>query len=312
MYNNVDAIDSHGIEKLAEFMNYSIIGACDSDHLDHNDGDDDDEDSHNLAFNTASNAAAADDFMPPALTVTSPANLDRSEFAASRRDSRRLSISKDLRNVSDRHETYEYGSSPSSSPQRAIRRKSLKGSTTPGGKFSALTDSEEASATIVIPNTKGSGMNGGRALPSTPMTPATPATPTTPLISPAINADTTLKLGAPPTSIKRATSATAPVEEVDPDLKRQLLSMNILTVTPQSAFRISDGNIFDYDFPPGLVTIGVAAAVIELFKRGGRLTPKSVHKLLRLGYRSFKARPNTNKINLGPTDRLTVVGDIHG
>lgn len=96
------------------------------------------------------------------------------------------------------------------------------------------------------------------------------------------------------------------------ELRQDLLSTIVHTIAPQTSFYISDLNINDYDFAPGLITIATVASVIELYKMGGRLSPRSVRKLLRLGYRSLKTRPNTTMIHLSGSDRLTVVGDIHG
>lgn len=107
------------------------------------------------------------------------------------------------------------------------------------------------------------------------------------------------------------TSSKMPVFASD-ELRQDLLATIVHTMAPQTSFFISDLNITDYDLAPGLITISTVASVIELYKMGGRLSPRSVRKLLRLGYRSLKSRPNTTLINLSGSDRITVVGDIHG
>jgi hypothetical protein len=57
----------------------------------------------------------------------------------------------------------------------------------------------------------------------------------------------------------------------------------VSTIAPQASYDLTPENLYDYDLPPGLVTLRVARTVLQLYRRGGRLTPKSVHKLLRLG-----------------------------
>eukprot|EP00605_Chrysophyceae_sp_TOSAG23-4_P000439 GSChrysophyteH1.ASY1.ANO1.497.1 assembled CDS len=77
---------------------------------------------------------------------------------------------------------------------------------------------------------------------------------------------------------------------------------------------LSDANIDLQNFrlPSGFVTPLVSKTVVDVFKQGGRLSKESVHKLLRLCYRSFQTLPNTTRVSLGEDERLTVIGDIHG
>lgn len=67
--------------------------------------------------------------------------------------------------------------------------------------------------------------------------------------------------------------------------RQELLSLQVCIIAPQTSYEITPANLYDYDLPPGLVTLRVAHTVMQLYRRGGRLTPKSVHKLLRLGER---------------------------
>jgi hypothetical protein len=67
--------------------------------------------------------------------------------------------------------------------------------------------------------------------------------------------------------------------------REELLQLQICTVAPQSSYELTQSNLYDYDLPPGLVTLRVVRTILQLYRRGGRLTPKSVHKLLRLGKR---------------------------
>lgn len=76
--------------------------------------------------------------------------------------------------------------------------------------------------------------------------------------------------------------------------------------------KLSTEELMNYNLPSGFITPAVAAKIIEVYRRGGRLSIDAVYKILRLGYRSLKGLPNTTRVIVGPSDRLTVVGDIHG
>lgn len=65
--------------------------------------------------------------------------------------------------------------------------------------------------------------------------------------------------------------------------RQELLNLQVCIIAPQTSYDITPENLYDYDLPPGLVTMRVARTVLNLYRRGGRLTPKSVLKLLRLG-----------------------------
>ncbi len=71
-------------------------------------------------------------------------------------------------------------------------------------------------------------------------------------------------------------------------------------------------DLYNFDLPSGFVTAGVAKSIIDVYKQGGRLSIRAVHKLLRLCYRSFKTLANTSALQVGADDRMTIVGDIHG
>ena len=52
-------------------------------------------------------------------------------------------------------------------------------------------------------------------------------------------------------------------------------------------------NLEDYELPKGHLSSTIAAEVVEVYRRGGRLGRDSVHKILRLGYRNLKSLENT-------------------
>jgi hypothetical protein len=87
-----------------------------------------------------------------------------------------------------------------------------------------------------------------------------------------------------------------PLKRVDPPIDEEAVSSEQL----------------EYDLPPGLITLSVARSLIDILKRGGKLSVKAVHKLLSMTYRSLSKLPNISYINITTKDKLTVVGDIHG
>ena len=68
----------------------------------------------------------------------------------------------------------------------------------------------------------------------------------------------------------------------------------------------------NFDIPCGPITPSIAAVVMNVLKQGGKLSFKSAHKILRISYKFLSELPNTTHCVVGPEDRLTVVGDLHG
>ena len=68
----------------------------------------------------------------------------------------------------------------------------------------------------------------------------------------------------------------------------------------------------NFDIPCGPITPAIATVVMNVLKQGGKLSFKSAHKILRISYKFLLELPNTTHCTIGPEDRLTVVGDLHG
>lgn len=75
---------------------------------------------------------------------------------------------------------------------------------------------------------------------------------------------------------------------------------------------IPDEELLAYELPKGGITPYTVDLVIALYKKGGRLSPSSMHKILRHSYKILKAAGNIQHIPMASTDRVTVVGDLHG
>jgi hypothetical protein len=95
------------------------------------------------------------------------------------------------------------------------------------------------------------------------------------------------------------------------DLSSSGSNNNGSTKTSLVAIVDDEGNSL-FDLPSGIITMATATQIIALFKAGGKLSNKAVHKILRLAYRKIKKLQNISRVIIGPTDKLTVVGDIHG
>jgi serine/threonine-protein phosphatase with EF-hand domain len=89
--------------------------------------------------------------------------------------------------------------------------------------------------------------------------------------------------------------------------KIAISKQDVNDVTKLSARRISD-----FTLPVGFVTPAVAEMVVNLYRRDGKVNMKSVHKILRLSYRTLKKMPNITYMEISGDEKLTVVGDIHG
>ena len=96
------------------------------------------------------------------------------------------------------------------------------------------------------------------------------------------------------------------------DMETALRQLVVTNMAPEVYYQISSNNLYDFELPPGIVTMNEVKLVIELYRKGGKLVPRSVHKLLRLGYKILKERANVTKVNIAEGDKLVVVGDLHG
>lgn len=96
------------------------------------------------------------------------------------------------------------------------------------------------------------------------------------------------------------------------NLEDSLRHLNVITMALDSHYDIQQLGSFDYELPPGLVTIHEVKSIIEVYRRGGKLVTRSVQKLLRLGYQHFKYQANLSQVTIDENEKLIVVGDIHG
>ena len=68
----------------------------------------------------------------------------------------------------------------------------------------------------------------------------------------------------------------------------------------------------DFHIPSGPITPVIVGVIFNVLKQGGRLSFKSVHKILRISFKFLSDLPNTTHCCVEESDRLTTVGDIHG
>lgn len=85
-----------------------------------------------------------------------------------------------------------------------------------------------------------------------------------------------------------------------------------LTMSNIAVGQTSNKSLSNYYIAKGPVTIATVQEIINVYEKRGKLSVDSVHKILKLAYRLLKKQPNTTPVIIGPSDRLNVVGDIHG
>ena len=72
------------------------------------------------------------------------------------------------------------------------------------------------------------------------------------------------------------------------------------------------GDSNDYDIGKSNITMGVARQIVEVYRKGGRLSIKLVMKILRTTYRMLKQVTNMAYVDIKTGTKLHVIGDIHG
>lgn len=72
------------------------------------------------------------------------------------------------------------------------------------------------------------------------------------------------------------------------------------------------GDCGDYDIGKANITMGVARQIVEVYRKGGRLSIKLVMKILRSTYRMLKQVTNVASVDIKTGGKLHVIGDIHG
>ena len=96
-------------------------------------------------------------------------------------------------------------------------------------------------------------------------------------------------------------------------IRRHLLRLKVVLVAPLSYYQLQpEINLHQFELPPGLLSMNEAQTLMEVYRRGGKLIPSSVHKLLRLGYKVLSQRDNVCAVTVEEDETLIVVGDIHG
>lgn len=73
---------------------------------------------------------------------------------------------------------------------------------------------------------------------------------------------------------------------------------------------------YEFDASFGKFTLHTAIEIYQAYKRGEKLNRKTIHRVLRHGYKTLSKFSNTRYLNLmnntQQPERLTIVGDIHG
>ena len=101
--------------------------------------------------------------------------------------------------------------------------------------------------------------------------------------------------------------AAASEESVEGIVEADSVSLEIAAISESV-----HGDYKDYDVGKSNITKEIAAQIIEVYRKDGRLSVKLVMKLLRTAYRILKQADNISRIDIPEGCKMTVVGDIHG
>lgn len=113
-------------------------------------------------------------------------------------------------------------------------------------------------------------------------------------------------------SVNRSNSANSPISASRSNSLSKISVASLMEPIKKSKKELSEEECQNFDIPSGYITSEVVDQIITVYKREGKLSTNSVHKLLRLSYRAMKTLPNTTVVTVKPGEKLTVVGDIHG
>jgi len=78
----------------------------------------------------------------------------------------------------------------------------------------------------------------------------------------------------------------------------------------QSFHRLED--CLEYDIQATNIDASVCEEIVSCYRKGGKLTRKSVVKILRRAYKIMQKLPNVTHMDVPVGSKLTVVGDLHG
>ena len=76
--------------------------------------------------------------------------------------------------------------------------------------------------------------------------------------------------------------------------------------------KASKNNRTEFNIRAGSITPQVAGDIVNMYKKGGKLSRKGIAKILRGVYKILPSQPNLNNITISDGQKITVVGDLHG
>jgi serine/threonine-protein phosphatase with EF-hand domain len=68
----------------------------------------------------------------------------------------------------------------------------------------------------------------------------------------------------------------------------------------------------EFDIETSKIDANVCEEIVKCYRNGGKLTRKSVVKILRRAYKTLPKLPNVTRMSVPEGSKLTVVGDLHG
>jgi serine/threonine-protein phosphatase with EF-hand domain len=91
-----------------------------------------------------------------------------------------------------------------------------------------------------------------------------------------------------------------------------LLHVDSITISVKQDSLGVDADITDFSIPKGPLQPETVMQIVNLYKQAGRLSQKSLYQILKLMYKKVLLVPNVTEVTVDGSEKLTVVGDIHG
>jgi serine/threonine-protein phosphatase with EF-hand domain len=91
-----------------------------------------------------------------------------------------------------------------------------------------------------------------------------------------------------------------------------VLHVDSIKISVKSELLADDADITDYTIPKGTLQPETVMRIAEVYKQGGKLNQKSLYQILKAMYKLVLLVPNVTEITVDKSEKMTIVGDIHG
>jgi serine/threonine-protein phosphatase with EF-hand domain len=80
----------------------------------------------------------------------------------------------------------------------------------------------------------------------------------------------------------------------------------------EGSTKMSGKNTMNFTIKKGPITVETVKDVLELYKKGGKLSQLSLQNILRQAYKFLKLEANIKRLSVSSGEKLAVIGDLHG